>query len=81
MPKKENEYTPESAATLFSGFSKALSSQSLVQRLLRKQSEPLILEIACHQQAIHFYASVSEELLPFLESQILAACSLSPCCS
>jgi len=74
---RENEYTPESAATLFSGFSKALSSQSLVQRLLRKQSEPLILEIACHQQAIHFYASVSEELLPFLESQILAAYPLA----
>ncbi|OGV90099.1 hypothetical protein A2Z41_03735 [Microgenomates group bacterium RBG_19FT_COMBO_39_10] len=74
---RENEYTPESAANLFSSFSKALSSQSIFQRILRKQSEPLILEIACHQQRIHFYVAVSEELLPFLESQILAAYPLA----
>ncbi len=74
---RENEYTPESAATLFSGFSKALSSQSIISRLLRKQSEPLILEIACHQQNIHFYAAVSEGLMSFFESQILAAYPLA----
>ncbi len=74
---RENEYTPESAANLFSGFSKTLSSQSIIQRLLRKQSDPLILEIACHQQGIHFYATVSEELMSFLETQILAAYPLA----
>jgi len=74
---RENEYTPESAANLFSGFSKALSSQSIIERLLRKQSKPLILEIACHQQGIHFYAAVSEELMSFFESQILGAYPLA----
>jgi len=74
---RENEYTPESAANLFSGFSKTLSSLSFLNRLMRKESEPLILEIASHQQGIHFYAVVSEELKSFFESQILGAYPLA----
>jgi len=74
---RENEYTPESAANLFSGFSKTLSSPSFLNRLMRKESEPLILEIASHQQGIHFYAVVSEELKSFFESQILGAYPLA----
>jgi len=74
---RENEYTPESAANLFSGFSKALSSTSVLQRFLGKQSDSLTLEIACHQQRIHFYAIVTEGLIPFFESQILGAYPLA----
>lgn len=61
---RENEYTPEPAAALFSGLTKALASS-------------LALEIACDQQKIHFYAVIPEEALSFFESQILAAYPLA----
>jgi len=74
---RENEYTPEAAATLFSGFTKTLSSPSFLARLKRKEPEPIIFEIACYQQAIHFYAALSETMLSFFESQILGAYPLA----
>ena len=74
---RENEYTPESAAVLFSGFTKILSPQSILDRILGRQSQSLILEIACFQQVIHFYAVLSESFLPYFESQILAAYPLA----
>jgi len=74
---RENEYTPESAAALFTGFTKTLSSPSFLEKLRGRQPEPLILEIACHNQQIHFYAAVEKDTLPFFESQILAAYPLA----
>jgi len=74
---RENEYTPESAAVLFSGFTKILSPQSILDRILGRQSQSLILEIACFQQQIRFYAVLSESFLPYFESQILAAYPLA----
>lgn len=74
---RENEYTPESAASLFAGFTKSLSSPSLLARLRGKEPESLCLEIACSQQGIHFYAALPESLLSFFESQILAAYPLA----
>jgi len=74
---RENEYTPESAATLFSGFTKTLSSPSLLKRLRGQKAEPLILEIVCHHQQIHFYVVLNKNNLPFFESQILAAYPLA----
>ena len=74
---RENEYTPESAATLFSSLTKALSSPSIFGRLLRKKIGSVTLEIACYQQRIHFYAIIPEENLTFFESQILAAYPLA----
>jgi len=74
---RENEYTPESAASLFSGFVKTLSSASFIDRLRRKEPEPVILEIVCFEQQIRFYAALTENSLPFFESQILAAYPLA----
>lgn len=74
---RENEYTPESAAALFAGFTKTLSSSSFLARIKRKEPEPIIFEIACHQQAIHFYAALPESMLSFFESQILGAYPLA----
>jgi len=74
---RENEYTPESAVALFSGFTKTLSSQSLLGFLRGKEPEPLILEIACLGQQIRFFACMTESILPFFESQILAAYPLA----
>jgi len=74
---RENEYTPESAAALFSGFAKTLSSASLLDRLKRKKAEPVILETACFSQRIHFFAALTENSLPFFESQLLAAYPLA----
>jgi len=74
---RENEYTPESAASLFAGFTKSLSGSSLLARLRGKESESLCLEIACSQQGIHFYAVLPESMLSFFESQILAAYPLA----
>lgn len=74
---RENEYTPESAASLFSGFVKTLSSASFLDRLRRKEPEPVILEIACYEQQIRFFAALTENSLPFFESQILAAYPLA----
>jgi len=74
---RENEYTPESAEALFAGFTKTLSSPSFLDRLRRKESEPLFLEIACDKQQIRFYAAFPEASLSFFESQILAAYPLA----
>ncbi len=74
---RENEYTPESAATLFSGFTKTLSSPSFLKRIRGQGSEHLALEIACHHQQIHFYVVLKKDILPFFESQILAAYPLA----
>ncbi len=74
---RENEYTPEAATALFAGFTKSLFSPSFMSRLRRKKADPLILEIACFQQRIHFYAAVAETMLPFFESQLLAAYPLA----
>lgn len=74
---RENEYTPESAAALFSGFTKTLATPSLLEKIRGHQPEPLALEIACHHQQIHFYAAVEKESLSFFESQILAAYPLA----
>ena len=74
---RENEYTPESATTLFSGFTKTLASPSFLEKLRGRQAEPLVLEIVCHHQQIHFYVAVEKASLPFFESQILAAYPLS----
>ncbi len=74
---RENEYTPEAAAALFAGFTKTLSSSSFLARIKRKEPEPIIFEIACHQQTIHFYAALPESMLSFFESQILGAYPLA----
>ncbi|HUS60004.1 MAG TPA: type IV secretion system DNA-binding domain-containing protein [Nevskiaceae bacterium] len=74
---RENEYTPESAAALFAGFTETLSSRSFLDRIRCRQPEPLILEIACFKQEIHFYVVLSQAMLPFFESQTLAAYPLA----
>lgn len=74
---RENEYTPESAATLFAGFTKTLSSPSILGKISGKKPDSLILEITCFNQQIRFYAVLAESALPFFESQILAAYPLA----
>jgi hypothetical protein len=74
---RENEYTPEAAAALFAGFTKTLSSPSFLDRLKGKEPEPLILEIACHHQEVHFYTTIDSEMSSFFESQILGAYPLA----
>ncbi len=74
---RENEYAPESSLALFSGFTKILSSPSLLERLKGKKAESLALEIICDQQQIQFCAVLDEQLLPYFESQLLAAYPLA----
>lgn len=74
---RENEYTPESAAALFSSFTKTLSSPSVMDRIMGKKPENLVLEIASINQEIHFFVILPQGRLPFFESQILAAYPLA----
>ncbi len=74
---RENEYTPENAHTLFSGFTKILSLPSFFEQLRGKKPESLTLEIVCEQQQIHFCVVLDKSLLPYFESQILAAYPLA----
>ena len=74
---RENEYAPESSLALFSGFTKILSSPSFLERLKGKKAESLALEIICDQQQIQFCAVLDEQLLPYFESQLLAAYPLA----
>ncbi|MFC1727339.1 type IV secretory system conjugative DNA transfer family protein [Patescibacteria group bacterium] len=74
---RETEYTPEAAASFFAGFSKNLSSPSFTSKLRGGKANGLILEIACHNQEIHFYAILPTNLLPYFESQILATYPLA----
>ncbi len=74
---RENEYTPASAGALFTSFSRTLTSPSFLGRLKKKQSDFLTLEIVSHHQQIHFYATLSESLYPYFESQILASYPLA----
>jgi hypothetical protein len=72
---RDNEYTPESAEALFSGFTKTLANPSLLKKLLRQPTKAtsLSLEIACLAQRIYFFAGFDDELSSFFESQLLAA--------
>ena len=70
---RENEYTPSSSLTLFSGFTKILSSPSFFEKIRGVQPESIALEIVCDQkQQIHFCAVMDESIVPYFESQILA---------
>jgi len=74
---RENEYTPASAGALFTSFSRSLSRPSFLAKLKGKQGDSLTLEIVSHHQQIHFYATLSENLLSYFESQILASYPLA----
>jgi len=74
---RENQYTPESAAALFAGLSKSLSSAGMLAKLRGQKNETVVLEIASYHQTIHFYCIVEEKLLPYFESQILASYPLA----
>jgi hypothetical protein len=76
---RDNEYTPESAEALFAGFTKTLSSPSLLKKLLRKKTAgaSLTLEVACFSQQIRFSAQFDDQLFSFFESQLLAAYPLA----
>ena len=76
---RENEYTPEAATALFSGFTKNLSSASLLKKILGRPviGAHLSLEIACFDQQIRFYASFDDPLASFFGSQLLAAYPLA----
>ncbi|MFC1790803.1 type IV secretion system DNA-binding domain-containing protein, partial [Patescibacteria group bacterium] len=73
---RDNEYTPESAEALFSGFTKTLSSPpNILQKLLKKTviGTSLTLEMACLGQQIYFFAEFDDPLFSFFQSQLLAA--------
>jgi hypothetical protein len=70
---RQNEYTPEAAVALFAGFTKILKNPSFTEKLFKKPCPCLIMEIASFGQQIGFFAVVEEPLLPFFESQLLAA--------
>ena len=74
---RENEYAPETAQTLFSGFTKIFSKPSFFEKLKGKKSDSLALEIICEKQQIHFCVILEKSLLPYFESQILAAYPLA----
>jgi len=76
---RDNEYTPESAIALFSGFTHTLSRASLLNKILRRPTKGLSisLEIACYNQQIRFYAVFEDEIASFFESQLLAAYPLA----
>jgi len=74
---RENEYAPETAQTLFSGFTKIFSQPSFFEKLKGKKADSLALEIVCEKQQIHFCVILDKSLLPYFESQILAAYPLA----
>jgi len=74
---RENEYAPETAQTLFSGFTKIFSKPSFFEKLKGEKSDSLALEIICERQQIHFCVILDKSLLPYFESQILAAYPLA----
>jgi len=64
---KGNEYTTEQTETLLSNLSFWEKKFFLFQKPL-----PVVLEIACWEQKIHFIAAVPESQLSFFQSQLLA---------
>jgi len=74
---RENEYTTEVAAGFFSSLSRSLKTPGFFGKLKKEKPQTLVLEIACFNQQIRFYAIFEPEFLPFFESQILAAWPLA----
>jgi hypothetical protein len=75
---RENEYTPEAAASLFSSLAHLPSSPGIISQLLRgDQASRVSLEIACVGQRIHFFAAVPAEQASYFSSQLAAAYPLA----
>lgn len=74
---RDNESTPEAAATLFAGLAKTLAQPKFFQKLARRSPPAIFLEIACLAQRIHFFAAMDTGFLPYFESQLLAAYPLA----
>jgi hypothetical protein len=74
---RENEYTTEVVAGFFSSLSRSLKTSGFLGKLRKEKPQTLVLEIACFNQQIRFYAIFEPEFLPFFESQILAAWPLA----
>jgi hypothetical protein len=69
---RENEYTPEVAASLLSSLARGART-SFLEKLKGRAGVNLALEIACFDQTIHFFTIVPTNQASYLESQLVAA--------
>lgn len=69
---RENEYTAESAVSLFSGLLN-LEKPGILSRLLGKKVASISFEIGSFSQQIFFGVFVPESLFSYFESQLLAS--------
>lgn len=69
---KDNEYTPENAASFLAALV-GIGGRSLVSMLLRRSPKAaLALEIITVNQRVHFQLAIPSQNAPYGESQILA---------
>ncbi|MCX6726557.1 MAG: type IV secretion system DNA-binding domain-containing protein [Candidatus Shapirobacteria bacterium] len=68
---QDNEYTPESMSSLLSNFTQ-IGKSGFFDRFLGKKNLICSLEIALHDQQIHFYITAPSSSIDFIRSQILA---------
>lgn len=74
---RENEYTPESAASIFSSLAH-LKRPTWIQRWIHQQHGiRASLEVMVVGQKVHFFASVSNEIADYFVSQFSAAYPLA----
>lgn len=69
--EKETSTSPEAAAQFFANVTN-LMKHSFMQGLLRKHHPTIALEVATHEQSIHFYLICPRHIQSYLESQLKA---------